>query len=67
MDSLFHITSDNVVQPMTIVGNTKFILYKDRHGRCWQLLPITNPGVMQPFITKPLSEDRYEELKMENK
>lgn len=38
------------------------LIFKDRFNRCWQLIPINNPSVMMPFITKPLSYDKYEEL-----
>ena len=67
IDQLYHITKDAVVYPMTSIGNTKAILFKDIHGRHWQMIPTTNPAVMMPFIVKPLSEEKFNELKMEER
>jgi hypothetical protein len=31
------------------------------------MIPTTNPAVMMPFIVKPLSEEKFNELKMEER
>lgn len=61
-DILVYFNSQTIIPKTVIAARTKYILYKDIHGRHWQLTPTANPSVMMPFICKPISEEKYNEL-----
>lgn len=33
--------------------------FKDPCNRYWELVPVHNCNVMMPFITKPITEDKF--------
>lgn len=42
--------------------NKTYYLYIDIFNRYWQLIPVMNERINQPFIIKPLTKEQYDEL-----
>jgi hypothetical protein len=42
--------------------NKTYYLFIDLCGRHWQLIPVANVKINQPFIIKPLTAEQYSEL-----